>query len=108
MVDVIGKMTALANGDIDQDSKDQFSMLAVIADKHWRVVDRYLPALPANTTQQSLAGSVPSALQRAVRLLAQRIAPEPTQPTNEPMSTQVHGEHALTAHHDDEVHVLIG
>ena len=108
LVAALERMHELAEGEIDQDGRDRFSMLSVIADKHWRIVDRYLPALPTTTTQESPSGSVPSALQRAVGLLAQRIAPERTQPTTEPMSTQVHREHALTAHHDDEVHVIIG
>ena len=92
MVDVIGKMTALANGDIDQDGRDRFSMLSVIADKHWRVIDRYLPALPAATAQQSPSGTAQSALQRAVGLLAQRITLERIQPTIEPMRSQA-GQH---------------
>lgn len=108
LIDALEGMSELATGDIDQASKDRFSMLSVIADKHWRVVDRYLPALPTTTTPESPAGSAQSALQRAVRLLTQHIAPERTQPSIEPMSTQVHGEHALTVHHDDDVHVIIG
>ena len=107
LIDALEGMSELATGDIDQASKDRFSMLSVIADKHWRIVDRYLPALPTATTQESPAGNTKSALQRAIGQIALRIASERTQPTNEPMSTQAHSERALTAHHDDEVHVSI-
>ncbi len=36
-------MRALADGEINQDVKDRFAMEAAIADRHWKVVARYLP-----------------------------------------------------------------
>jgi hypothetical protein len=41
--DAMEKMTELAGGSIDQDAKDRFSMFNAIADKHLKVVLRYLP-----------------------------------------------------------------
>ena len=47
------KMNELAQGDIDQDSKDRFTMYSVIADKHWRVVSKYLPP-PIDATAEGV------------------------------------------------------
>ena len=49
----LGKMAELAAGNIDQDSKDRFTMLSVIADKHWRIVARYLPP-PVESTPERI------------------------------------------------------
>ncbi len=71
LIDALEGMSELAEGEIDQDSRDRFSMLSVIADKHWRVVDKYLPLFPASPAHQSPSGSAQSALQRAIGQLAQ-------------------------------------
>ena len=42
-LDAVQKMTALAEGSIDREERDRFAMLSVIADKHWKVVAKYLP-----------------------------------------------------------------
>lgn len=85
----IEQMIELAEGAIDQEAKDRFSMLLVIVDKLRKVVARYLPPTAITQTQQSTKGSAQSALQRAVSQLAQkRITLERTQPTIEPMSSQ--------------------
>ena len=65
---ILTKMQALANGPVDSEEKDRFSMLSALADKHWRVVDRYLPTAPSDTSN-SVQNTV-SALQRAVLKLA--------------------------------------
>ena len=49
----LGKMAELAAGSIDQDSKDRFTMLSVIADKHWRIVSKYLPP-PMDSTAEGV------------------------------------------------------
>ena len=36
-------MSSLAAGSIGQEERDRFAMLSVIADKHWKVVAKYLP-----------------------------------------------------------------
>ena len=43
MVDALTNMHELANGQKDQEAKDRFAMFASLADKHWRIVDKYLP-----------------------------------------------------------------
>ena len=35
-----------ANGSIDQEARDKISISAVLEDKHWRIIDKCLPALP--------------------------------------------------------------
>ena len=52
----IEQMIELAEGAIDQEAKDRFSMLLVIVDKHWKVVARYLPPTAITQTQQSTTG----------------------------------------------------
>ena len=48
-LDAIGKMTELAERPIDQEARDRFAMYNAIADRHWKVVLRYLP--PPDTQQ---------------------------------------------------------
>ena len=56
LLTALDEMTELANGDINQESKDRFAMLSVIADKHWRVVEKYLPLMQVDVTQHESAG----------------------------------------------------
>jgi uncharacterized protein (DUF1684 family) len=39
----LDRMADLASGPIDQDTRDRFSMFNALADRHWRVVAKYLP-----------------------------------------------------------------
>jgi hypothetical protein len=72
MSDALNGMQALAGKeDIDAVDKDRFSMLSVIADKHWRVVEKYLPPMPAITGN----GSTPAASQLQT-IVAALLAPK--------------------------------
>jgi hypothetical protein len=68
MVSALNGMAALSGKeDIDGVDKDRFSMLSVIADKHWRVVEKYLPPTPAqapgsSTPAQSQLSTIVAAL----------------------------------------------
>lgn len=43
LTDALTNMQQLAEGEIDQEAKDRFSMYAALADRHWKIVDKYLP-----------------------------------------------------------------
>lgn len=53
--DAVEKMAELAEGSIDQDAKDRFAMYNAIADKHWKVVSKYMLPTEAEPDERAVA-----------------------------------------------------
>ena len=89
---------ASTEGEIDSSMKDRFSMYASIVDKHWRVVEKYLPPM-APTTGTGTPTATSSMLST---LVASLLAPKHSADTaSNPGNERVDAVVSTNLEHDD-------